>query len=97
LHPYNDEGVAELKRLYVQPGNRGSKAGLRLTRQALDVALAAGYHTVRLDTLPKLDTAIAMYRRFGFKEIDAYRFNPVEGTLYFELAMSTYQELAQAS
>jgi ribosomal protein S18 acetylase RimI-like enzyme len=97
LHPYADDGVAELKRLYVQSGHRGSKAGLRLTQRALDLALAAGYETVRLDTLPQLDTAIAMYRRFGFKEIDAYRFNPVEGTLYFELAMSDYRELTGKS
>ncbi len=94
LQPYSEAGVAELKRLYVQPDRRGDRAGLKLTRCALDIALAAGYETVRLDTLPKLDTAIAMYRRFGIQEIDAYRFNPVQGTLYFELAMSTYRELS---
>lgn len=93
LHPYSEDGVAELKRLYVQPGHRGEQAGLKLTRRALDIGLSAGYDIVRLDTLPHLETAIAMYRRFGFQQIDAYRFNPTPGTLYFELLMSTYQQL----
>jgi hypothetical protein len=32
--------------------------------------------------------AVAMYRRMGFKEIAAYRANPMPGTLYLELDLS---------
>jgi ribosomal protein S18 acetylase RimI-like enzyme len=37
---------------------------------------------MRLDSLPSMTAAIALYRRFGFAEIPAYCFNPVPGTLY---------------
>ena len=43
---------------------------------------------MRLDTLPgKMDQAIAMYRSLGFKNIEPYYDNPVEGAAFMELKL----------
>jgi ribosomal protein S18 acetylase RimI-like enzyme len=43
---------------------------------------------MRLDTVePIMKDAVAMYRRFGFKEIAPYRENPIAGALYMELQL----------
>ncbi|HNP22241.1 MAG TPA: GNAT family N-acetyltransferase [Panacibacter sp.] len=79
-----DDETAELKRMYVQPGFRGYKAGEQLLAMAIDLAKATGYKRLRLDTIPSMQPAIKLYHAYGFTEIPAYRFNPVEGAIYME-------------
>jgi putative acetyltransferase len=78
------EGICELKRMYLKDSLRGKGAGRLLLNRAFEGALELGYRIMRLDTLPRMKAAIAMYEKTGFKEIEPYRLNPVEGAKYYE-------------
>jgi len=82
------EGVCEMKRLFVRPDFHGKGLGRRLIDQVVKEAREIGYQRMRLDTLPpRMNKAIELYRRIGFKEIDPYYENPVPGALFMELQL----------
>src|SRR6478736_2810150 len=74
-----EDGVAELKRMYVQDAYRGYGIGVQLMERSLQLAAKLGYQKIRLDSLQHMTKAMALYRSYGFYEIPAYRFNPLEG------------------
>ena len=84
LRPFGPDGC-EMKRLYLRPGHRGTGAGRRLAEALIDGARQRGFAWMRLDTVPGMDAAIALYRALGFREIAPYRANPVPGAIYMHL------------
>jgi GNAT superfamily N-acetyltransferase len=83
VRPLEGTTVCEMKRLYVRACARGRGLGRVLVGAIIDAAEELGYAEMKLDTLPWLDSAIALYGQFGFAEIAAYYDNPTPGVRYF--------------
>ena len=79
LKPLTPPDVAEIKRLFVRPQARGAGVGKALVEAAIKTAQALGYRELKLDTLPEMAGAIALYRSFGFAPIPPYGSHPYPG------------------
>lgn len=83
-----EDGMCEMKRLYVRPGDRGKGLGRMLVERLIVEARALGYECMRLDTIASaMKDAVALYRRMGFREISPYSSIPVESALWMELLL----------
>jgi len=82
-----EDGICEMKRLYVRPSHRGTGAGRSLVQALIAQARGMGYLAMRLDTLPAMREAQELYRRLGFVEILPYLTSPTPNALCFELAL----------
>ena len=83
-----DAATGEMKRMYVREAYRGSGLGRRLAVAVIAEARKRNYKRVVLDTLPKLSSAIALYRDLGFRDIGPYLASPTPGAICFELKVS---------
>lgn len=81
------EEVGELKRLYVVPAARGSGLGRALAEAAIEAARGLGHCELRLDTLPSMTAAIAMYEQMGFVRMPPYYGPTPPGTVFMSLTL----------
>jgi aminoglycoside phosphotransferase (APT) family kinase protein/ribosomal protein S18 acetylase RimI-like enzyme len=70
FHP--DDGIAEVKRMWVSPAARGLGLGRRLLAELEAQAARQGVRLLRLETNHNLTEAIAMYRTAGYREVAAF-------------------------
>jgi len=83
-----EDGVCEMKRLFVRDRFRGQKIGIALIEKIIDEARSIGYNKLRLDTYPpKMQKAVELYKSYGFREIAPYYHNPHSETLFMELEL----------
>ena len=83
-----DHENCEMKRLYVRPAFQGKGIGGRLVGQIIADAEEIGYSHMLLDTLPFLESALAMYKKLGFYEIPCYNDSPMETSIYMRLDLA---------
>ena len=81
LRPLADDGVCEIKRMYVVPAARSRGVGRALLEGLEDCARALGYERVRLDAGPAQQHSISLFRRTGYAEIAKYNANHI--AVYF--------------
>jgi ribosomal protein S18 acetylase RimI-like enzyme len=72
----HEDGVAEIKRMWVSPRMRGQGLGGRLLAELERRAAAQGATVARLETNRSLTEAVAMYRRAGYREVTAFNDEP---------------------
>lgn len=81
------DGHCEMKRLYVRPASRGHRLGRQLAEAAIAAAHAAGYARMRLETLPSMTAAIALYGALGFARVPPTWPDPAPGALAMDRAL----------
>lgn len=81
-------GICEMKRLFLLPEARGLGLGRALAQAIVATARERGYRTIRLDTLPSMASAIALYEELGFHRIEPYYAPTPPGTVFMEFRLA---------
>lgn len=79
--------AAEMKRMWVRPSFRGRGLGRAVAEALLAAARSEGYARIRLDTLPSMAEAQALYCSLGFVKVPPYNDNPHPGAIHMELRL----------
>ncbi|AIE84553.1 GNAT family N-acetyltransferase [Fimbriimonas ginsengisoli] len=66
------DGVVEIKRMYVDPDHRGRGVGAQVLRELEAWAAEAGASTAILETSKRLQSAVRLYQRSGYRVIENY-------------------------
>lgn len=78
-----DKGYAEIKRMWIAARQRSSGLARRVMERAEATARELGITVLRLDTNSALTDAIAIYRHWGWREIQRFNDDPY-AEVFFE-------------
>ena len=84
----HDNNRCEMKRLFVREGYRKHRAGSKLVEAIINFARADGFSEIVLDTITPLESAIRLYKKFGFVECAPYYENPMSDVIYMKKILS---------
>jgi len=76
LMPIGKVGILELTKMAVLPEERGQKIGQQLLQHCLDFGKTENLEALILYSNTKLENAIYLYRKFGFKQLALEKNNP---------------------
>ena len=68
----NEDGSAEMKRVFIDPTHRGQKLGEQLIAALEQAASEKGCHTLRLETGIEQHAAVKLYQRCGYQICEAF-------------------------
>mgnify|MGYP002795035381 CR=1 FL=1 len=71
-----EDGVFELTKMAITPESQGKKIGQKLMEHTLNYAKDKGWKTLIIYSNRKLENAIYVYLKYGFKEIPIEANNP---------------------
>ena len=66
------EDAGEIRRMYVKPKFRGIKLGNLMIENVISISEENGISKLFLDTSLFMSSAVSLYKKYGFKEIDSY-------------------------
>ncbi|WP_296316785.1 GNAT family N-acetyltransferase [Winogradskyella sp. UBA3174] len=76
LMPTETKGILELTKMAVLPKERGQRIGQQLLQYCIDFGKAQNLNSLLLYSNTKLENAIYLYRKYGFKELDLEKGTP---------------------
>ena len=79
-----DENICEMKRLFVNDKYKGNGIGKKLVEIIIEEAKCKKYKKMRLDTFRKMESALKIYYKNNFYEIEPYYNNPNNDVVYIE-------------
>ncbi len=78
LMPTKETGILELTKMAVLPEERGEKIGQQLLQHCINFGKTQNLKGLLLYSNTKLENAIYLYRKYGFKELELEKDNPYE-------------------
>ncbi|MCM4159623.1 GNAT family N-acetyltransferase [Antarcticibacterium flavum] len=83
-----EEGIFELTKMAITPAAQGKRIGQKLMEHCLNYAKEKGWEKLIIYSNRKLENAIHIYKKYGFKEIPIEGKNPyARGDIKLELPL----------